>query len=1190
MAFPQVASTAVYHAATASASHTVSYPSGIQPGDGVMLLGKIGTADVDVSAMAGWSLQDSAETRDILLTRLIDGTEGATFDLELDAVVSSVAVAVLRITGGNVAAFVNPAGYLSATHEPKNGNSPNPASISTPYAGDNLFLTAWFDTTDSYQYDTSPIGYTEEVDYQASTRTSIIFSKESTAATDDPSPIQFPSVETGEIWTLVIRPADGFPYVAWANAQTHAQDTSFLIDLGPSHVGDLVIVCISKDDDNAPTPPFSIEGTWLTLASDEGGDGNSGNNDWEAVFAVVDDGLNWDGINEFGLDGDDEEGSSIVYRIRNWNDTGTWGDGIEAWTDTDSPNGIYGTDGDLGIGGDELWAAAVGASPTPSWGWSDDYLVLTGAGWDGNSLIVTWSSNANDNKLTAGGTGAGAAGIGAYTQEEDTSANGFVGFIDDSETTGGWVIFVRPSQAAPPVTGDFTLDAFIQPYFSVDAVIAEPGAGFSADAIILRPKHIQPVIGDISIWNSGTSQTSHDVTLPTSISAGDLLVMAFAADANGGMSVTADDAGWVTEYGIGSRSTGTISGKCVMFVKRATGSEGATAGFTTDASEGVSTICLRIEAGTWLDGEWGTVVNNDDHAGYAIGIAWGIGSATDTPNPPQWASYPTGFAVGFGLYLGFAGWDDGSTSLSAYPSNMPDDQTESRWASSQGFGVGMAAVISSQQDFDPGPFTLSGTEDTRAWTVLIAPWVPTLTADAFIQPYFTVGAWIYKDPVLGSFSADAIIRKVWGGTTTAYLAGNDSVYSGPDTTYSVVEAGIALNAISTLRFGASGIGGEYDIYEVFLEFNTAFVAPYGVKDVTFKHTVISETIEGGTFTGELRELDWGGDPLTTADWYNPTTAGGFALAATYTDTQWAIGPTHIWDSDAGFASIINTSGVTRFTVLSEHARQSTPPGAWNEFVHLNPATVRLEVEWGPIISLDAVIVVAQSASLTLDAFVQPSFTLDAVIDGGADTGDFTADAVIEASVATSLTADAVIAATVAGSLIADAIRLATSEDALFVDAVALRVQSGAVLADAVTTKGQAAAFTAGAFIQPFFTVDAVIAADEGTTETGSFTTDAVISLVSRCIWTTPADTVQMSGTPALAFNMPDATSGDMHFQIQIDTDSGFSAPTVYQSPGAGWEYWDGGDWQSIPDGGVTAAYVGNEARYTIQSPLSNDNY
>lgn len=93
-------------------------------------------------------------------------------------------------------------------------------------------------------------------------------------------------------------------------------------------------------------------------------------------------------------------------------------------------------------------------------------------------------------------------------------------------------------------------------------------------------------------------------------------------------------------------------------------------------------------------------------------------------------------------------------------------------------------------------------------------------------------------------------------------------------------------------------------------------------------------------------------------------------------------------------------------------------------------------------------------------------------------------------------------------------------------------------------------------------------------------------------WTTPADGALLADTtPTLAFLMP-YTISPMHFQIEIDDDSGFGSPTVYDSfiDQTGWEYWDGAAWQVVASGGVSETFSGNEARHTVQTPLAADTY
>ena len=237
-------------------------------------------------------------------------------------------------------------------------------------------------------------------------------------------------------------------------------------------------------------------------------------------------------------------------------------------------------------------------------------------------------------------------------------------------------------------------------------------------------------------------------------------------------------------------------------------------------------------------------------------------------------------------------------------------------------------------------------------------------------------------------------------------------------------------------------------------------------------------------------------------------------------------------------------------------------------------------------SADATVRSTQSGSLTADAWIQPFFTADAYILGGT-VSSFIADAVIEAPASSAFAVDAILLDTSSQSFQADALVLASTFGQLDTDAIVLRAQADSLVVAAVLRAVMAGQFDLDAVLRVTntgaFTDDATILA----TAAGSMSADAVISLVGRCTWTTPADTVQMSDSPVLAFNMPDTTSGDMHFQIEIDEDSGFGSPIVYQSPGTGWEYWDGGTWQPIPASGVPAVYVGNEARYAVQTPLAN---
>ena len=95
------------------------------------------------------------------------------------------------------------------------------------------------------------------------------------------------------------------------------------------------------------------------------------------------------------------------------------------------------------------------------------------------------------------------------------------------------------------------------------------------------------------------------------------------------------------------------------------------------------------------------------------------------------------------------------------------------------------------------------------------------------------------------------------------------------------------------------------------------------------------------------------------------------------------------------------------------------------------------------------------------------------------------------------------------------------------------------------------------------------------------------------IWTTPADLVAISALPEFLFTIPDM-GGTMHFEMELDTSSGFNT-VDYQDfrsdlDQTGWDYWNGAAWVPVPVGGVPNIYAGNEARYTVQTPLSEDTW
>lgn len=183
---------------------------------------------------------------------------------------------------------------------------------------------------------------------------------------------------------------------------------------------------------------------------------------------------------------------------------------------------------------------------------------------------------------------------------------------------------------------------------------------------------------------------------------------------------------------------------------------------------------------------------------------------------------------------------------------------------------------------------------------------------------------------------------------------------------------------------------------------------------------------------------------------------------------------------------------------------------------------------------------------------------------GADT------AVMTLSATTSLTTDVIVGATFK-------LGVGTFSPTFTADALIRVVTTGSGTADAVVRRNQTGSATADAAL-----------ASGSTTYTVTFTADSATSLTGRPTWVSPADGNPIDANPVLVFTMP-ASKSAMHFDLQLDRVATFDSAsfreyktTIDQT---GWEYWNGSSWTPITSAGVANTYSGNQARFTVQSPL-----
>jgi hypothetical protein len=211
-----------------------------------------------------------------------------------------------------------------------------------------------------------------------------------------------------------------------------------------------------------------------------------------------------------------------------------------------------------------------------------------------------------------------------------------------------------------------------------------------------------PTVSSINTQTFGTNTTSHNVTMPSTVDTGDLLIVLFSNDGN---ATVTTPAGW-TAVTNGTQVSGTnIRGS--VFAKDAAGTEdGTNVDFVTSASEQAAAQVYRIPAAKWE----GNIAS--------VEAANAAGSSTSTPDPPNLD--PAGWGTENTLWISYvAGGTYASTTT--YPSNYTNGTH-----TVAGSGTTGASASSSRRDYtasseNPGSYTMSSTTDGVPFTIAVRP-------------------------------------------------------------------------------------------------------------------------------------------------------------------------------------------------------------------------------------------------------------------------------------------------------------------------------------------------------------------------------------------------------------------------------------------------------------------------------------
>jgi hypothetical protein len=229
-----------------------------------------------------------------------------------------------------------------------------------------------------------------------------------------------------------------------------------------------------------------------------------------------------------------------------------------------------------------------------------------------------------------------------------------------------------------------------------------------------------PTVSSVTTTAFAVASTTHNVSMPATVTAGDLLFMHISARTAGvvGSSFTTPTswtALWSTTNTAASLAfTVTFAG----FAKVADGTEGGTTvNFVTSAATTAATHVHRIT--NWFG----------DLTGVAVGTpATGASNLPDPPNLiPSW-----GTTTSFTLWLAVSGSGDDDITYTAAPATFTNlNSTVSGAGVNAGAETGSARLVSPVSSLNPGTFTLAASETWIANTVAIRPAVLTVDVSIF---------------------------------------------------------------------------------------------------------------------------------------------------------------------------------------------------------------------------------------------------------------------------------------------------------------------------------------------------------------------------------------------------------------------------------------------------------------------------
>lgn len=213
---------------------------------------------------------------------------------------------------------------------------------------------------------------------------------------------------------------------------------------------------------------------------------------------------------------------------------------------------------------------------------------------------------------------------------------------------------------------------------------------------VLPARAAFPTVAATAASTDNASDTTQTVSLPGSISSGDLLIICMVLDA---VTTTTVPTGWTRLFG--DTDLPASAGTVAAFYRQADGTEGGSVDVTTAGNARAGAVAYRI-------------TGHEDPATQAPEASTGASANSTSPDPDSLT--PTGGSKDY-LWLIAAGWN-GNPTPTGSPASYSNEITASPFGNVAIRGMERQLTASSE---DPGNWTLSSPKKWVAWTVAVHP-------------------------------------------------------------------------------------------------------------------------------------------------------------------------------------------------------------------------------------------------------------------------------------------------------------------------------------------------------------------------------------------------------------------------------------------------------------------------------------